>query len=297
MPYHNSWIEISQSAINHNLKRFRKIIGAKVKLLVAVKANAYGHGLVEVSKIVSKYGADFLGVNSLEEAEILRKNKLTKPILILGYVKLTDLKKLVSLKNVSLVVYNLETVKKLGQLKKSVNVHLKLETGTARQGIDPADILKFVEQIKKYPFLKIEGLYTHFANIEDTLSHGFAFKQLKIFKETISLLNKNKIEIPIKHTACSAATILYKQTHYDMVRSGISIYGLWSSRETRLTAEKHKKLISLKAALSWKTIVAQIKTIKKGQPIGYGCTEKVFRDSKPTRKSSGEEKISSTSSL
>ena len=222
MIYKNSWVEISEPALIHNLAQFRKLIGTKVKLMVPVKANAYGHGLVETTKVLVKDGVDFFGVNSLAEAQILRSHKILKPILILGYVKLDELSDLVKLKDVALVVYNLATIKKLGQLKKSIKVHLKLETGTGRQGIDPADILDFINSIKKFSHIKIEGLYTHFANIEDTLDHSFAFKQLEIFNNTIYLLDEHKIKIPLKHTACSAATILYKQTHFDLVRRGIT---------------------------------------------------------------------------
>jgi len=275
----NSWVEISQSALSHNIKQFKKIIGPKVRLLVAVKSNAYGHGLVEVSRIAEKNKVDFLGVNSLEEAEILRKNKIRVPILVLGYIRLNELIRLDKLSNVSLAVYNQETIKKLGQLNKKIKVHLKLETGTGRQGILPENLLRFIKYTNKHKNINIEGLYTHFANIEDTLEHKFAFNQLEIFRNSIKLLKENNIEISIIHLACSAATILYKQTHFDMVRSGISIYGLWSSNETRLTAERNRKSLKLKPVLTWKSIIAQIKTVKKGLPIGYGCTERVYRDS------------------
>ena len=275
----NSWVEISQSALSNNIKQFKKIIGPKVRLLVAVKSNAYGHGLVEVSGIAEKNKVDFLGVNSIEEAEVLRRNKIKVPILVLGYIRLSELKRVENLTNISLAVYNKETIKKLGQLNKKIKVHIKLETGTARQGVLPENLLDFIEFIKKRNNIIIEGLYTHFANIEDTLEHQFAFNQLEKFNQAVQLLKDDKIEIPIIHSACSAATILYKQTHFDMVRSGISIYGLWSSNETRLTAERNRKSLKLKPVLTWKSIITQIKTVKKGLPIGYGCTERVYRDS------------------
>jgi len=275
----NSWIEISSSALNHNIQNLKKIIGPKVRLLVPVKANAYGHGLIEVSNIISLNKVDFLGVNSLEEAELIRKNKIYTSILILGYIRLTELYRLEKLSNVSLAVYNKETVKKLGQLKKKVKIHLKLETGTNRQGILPEDLLDFIRLVNKHKNLIIEGLYTHFANIEDTLVHGYAFNQLELFKKCLKKLSGKGINIPFVHVACSAAAILYKQTHFNLIRPGISIYGLWSSNETRLIAEKQKKLLKLKPVLAWKSVIAQIKTVKKGCPIGYGCSENVYRDS------------------
>jgi len=276
----NTWVEISQSALIHNLKQFRKIIGSKVRLLVSIKANAYGHGLVEVAKLAASNGADWFGVNSLAEAKILRDNKITKPILILGYIQLKQLQILSKLKNISLVVYNEATIKKLGQINSIFKIHLKLETGTNRQGINPDNILDFITLIKKYGNIKIEGFYTHFANIEDTLKHSYALSQLKIFNKTVELLKKRKIKIPIIHAACSAATILHKETHFDLVRPGISVYGLWSSPETQLSAKRKKKSINIKPVLSWKSIVAQVKEVKKDSSIGYGCAEKVFRDSK-----------------
>jgi len=276
----NSWVEISKSALIYNFKQFTKIIGPKVKLLVAVKANAYGHGLVDVSRILEKNNVDFLGVNSLEEAEILRRHKIHSPILIMGYIRLNHLKKLEELAHVSIVTYNKETVYKLGRLKKKIKIHLKLETGTARQGIYPKDLPNFINIIKKFPNIEIEGIYTHFANIEDTLNHGFAFEQLKIFQNTIISLAKQGINVPFKHSACSAATILYPETHFDLVRAGIGIYGLWSSHETQLTAKNRHKNIFFKPVLSWKSVIAQVKRVKSGSTIGYGRTEKVFRDSK-----------------
>ncbi|MBU1130755.1 alanine racemase [Patescibacteria group bacterium] len=276
----NTWVEINKAALSHNLKQFRKIIGPQVRLLIPVKANAYGHGLVEVAKIVLPNGADWLGVNSLEEAEFLCSNKIFKPILILGYVKLTELKRLKFFKNIRLAVYNEATVKKLGQLKSKVKIHLKLETGATRQGVALKEILVFVKLIKKYKNIELEGIYTHFANVEDTKNHHFAFSQLKKFNQAVELLEKNGIKIPLKHAACSAAAILYKKTHFNLVRPGISVYGLWSSYETKVAAGKKHKSIKLELVLSWKSIIAQIKNVKQGSAVGYGRTEKVSRDSR-----------------
>lgn len=249
-------------------------------MLLPVKANAYGHGLLEIAKLAIQFGVDWLGVNSLDEAEALFKHGHKTPILILGYVPLNQLVKLKNHRDVRLCLYNLETVKKLGKLKFPIKVHLKLETGTNRQGIEPKDILSFIKQTQKFPNIQIEGLYTHFANIEDTLNHGFAFEQLKIFQNTIKLLAGQGINIPFIHAACSAAAILYPETHFNLVRPGIGLYGLWSSRETQLTSKNRQKNITLLPVLSWKSIIAQLKWIKSGATVGYGRAEKVFRPTK-----------------
>jgi len=279
---HKTWVELNKNALKSNIRQFQKLIG-DVNLMVVVKSNAYGHGLVEVAKILKGAGPAFGGVNfgvdSIDEAVKLKKAGINSPILILGYTLKSRLKEVVKY-NFRQVVYNKETVIELGKIKKKVRVHLKIETGTSRQGIEKEQVLDFVKLIKKYPQIEIEGIYTHFANIEDTTNYSFAEKQLNKFKEVVDLLEKNNIKIPIKHTACTAATILFPETYFNLVRAGIGIYGLWPSKETFVSAKnEHKKLI-LEPVLSWKTKIAQIKNIKAGTSISYGLTEKVFKNSK-----------------
>ncbi|MBU1177716.1 alanine racemase [Patescibacteria group bacterium] len=280
-----TWVEIDQAALTHNVQQFKNLIGSEVKLLVAVKANAYGHGLVGVSKIALAAGADCLGVDSIDEALVLRQAGVDASILIIGYVLRSRLAEAVE-NDLRLTVYNQETIEELGRItnlgKSEVNIHLKIETGTSRQGVMPEDTLKFIKFIKKYPGVHIEGISTHFANIEDTTDYSYAQKQLKTFQEVVSNLEKAGINIPLKHTANSAATMLFPETHFAMVRVGISLYGFWPSPETRQTVqEKNGRLkdFSLQTVLTWKTVVAQVKNIKAGTAVGYGCTEKVKRDS------------------
>jgi len=248
--------------------------------MLPVKANAYGHGLLEVANVSSKHGVDWFGVDSVEEAELLRRNRINSPLLILGYIRLAQLSRAVHLNETRIGVYNKETIKKLGGLRKKILIHLKLETGTARQGVAPEKVMEFLHLIKKYPLIKIEGLYTHFANIEDTNNHQFALKQLSVFNYVVKQLENSGLKINYKHTACSAATILYKKTHFNLVRPGVGVYGLWSSPVTLLAARKVKQQINLKPVLSWKTVIAQIKEVKKNESVGYGRAEKVLRDSR-----------------
>ncbi|MCP2604995.1 alanine racemase [Candidatus Aminicenantes bacterium AH-873-B07] len=278
------WIEINSSAFKSNIDQFKNLIGANRKLLIVVKANAYGHGIIEISRLATNYGADWLGVNSIEEGLIIKENKIDLPILILGYVQLSDLSEVVE-NNFRLVVYNKETIKKLGEIaskkKKKVYIHIKLETGTHRQGIRKEELLPLIKLIKNYPYLFIEGISTHFANIEDTTNHTYAQKQLDKFNSCIKLLKTNKISIQIKHTACTAATILFPETYFDMVRVGIGIYGLWPSKETYLSCLlRGRKPVNLKPILTWKTKIAQIKNVPEGSFIGYGCTYKTTRPTK-----------------
>lgn len=278
-----TWIEINKNNLLHNLEQFRKLVGGKVKLMGVIKANAYGHGLVEVAQTISDK-VDWFGVDMLTEALKLREIGIRKPILVLGYVELRDLREAVK-NNISLTVYNKETIERLGKIpiqnpNLNPKVHIKLETGTSRQGIEEGEILDFVKFIKNYPSIEIEGIATHFANIEDTTDSSYAMNQLAIFSRVISALEKNGIVVPLKHTACSAATILFPETRFDMVRLGISLYGLWSSKETKAVAKNKNVDLDLEPALTWKTIIAQVKNVKAGTSIGYGLTEYASRDSK-----------------
>jgi alanine racemase len=240
------------------------------------KANAYGHGLKEVVPILNEAGVDWFGVDSLEEALEIRALGINKPILILGYTPLLELIEAVE-NEISLTVYNKESLQKILSLKmeKKAKIHLKVETGLNRQGQKADEILDLAKLIiKNKDFFELEGLSTHFANIEDTLDSSFAFEQLRVFKETIRLLKKNKINPPIKHCAASAAAFLYPETHFNMIRVGISLYGLWPSKETQiaLSLKKTRGKLSLKPVLTWKSVLAQVKTVNQGESVGYGRT-------------------------
>lgn len=276
-------VEISKKALIHNLKQFRKRVARKTRIMAVVKANAYGHGIKQVAEVVSKNGADWLGVNSLEEGMLLRQEGIKLPILVLGYIPFEEIGEAIG-DNLSFVVYDKEIVKRANQkakkLKKFANLHLKVETGTNRQGIALNEILPFAKFCLKQKYIHIEGIYTHYANIEDTLDPSYAIEQLNRFKKALHLIKEAKIKIPIKHTACSAAAILFDKTHFDLIRVGISLYGLWPSRETKVSAQEKGIKINLQPVLIWKTKAVQVKEVKKGETIGYGRTFRTTRKSK-----------------
>ena len=178
-------VEINKSALVHNIHEFRRIVGRKRKFLAVVKANAYGHGLLEVSRIALRSGVDWLGVNSVEEGAALREAGIRAPILVIGYVPFLGLEEAVT-RDLRLTVYNRETIKRLGvlagRLRKTVLLHVKVETGTWRQGVDVKDLGPFVRDIRKRPGLVVEGLSSHFANIEDTTKHDYPRRQLECYR-------------------------------------------------------------------------------------------------------------------
>lgn len=278
------WIEIDRSALSHNIRQFRGLIGKKRRLLATVKANAYGHGIFEVSEISLREGADWLGVHSIDEGIFLRKKKVSCPILVLGYVSNEDLAQAIE-NDLRLTVYNRETIERLARLvprvRTKIRLHVKVETGTHRQGIPEDDLLSFVKNIQEHPGLILEGISSHFANIEDTTDHSYARYQLENFNRICRKLEEIGVGIPVKHIACTAATILFPETYFDMVRIGIGLYGLWPSRETYLSCIlQNRKPIQLKPVLSWKTRIAQIKSIPKGAYVGYGGTFRTTRETK-----------------
>lgn len=281
-----TWVEISKNSLKHNIKIFDKLLAPGVRFMAVVKSNAYGHGLLEVSKIVSKLNMKreiWFGVDSIGEGIALRKAGIKKPILVLGYApknELTDALKA----DIRLTVYNEETVRLLARaakkIKKTARIHIKIETGATRQGVNEQDLPRFARLIKSFPSLVPEGISTHFANIEDIGAPHYAKTQLSRFRKAIRVFEKQKINIPIRHTACSAAAILFPDTHFNMARIGISLYGLWSSQAVELSAKTKVPVPKLKPVLTWKTVVAQIKNVPAGTPVGYGLTEKTARKSK-----------------
>jgi len=282
----NSWIELSAAAYSHNIAFFRQRLAASTELSLVIKSNAYGHGMKEIAELAVRNGADSFCVHSLEEALYLREIGIDKNVLIMGPVPLKQLASVVQ-HNFRIALYNTETLEELDRLTQKtgqpVRVHLKLETGTHRQGIDGKDLPRFLDNLKSAPYVLLEAAYTHFANIEDTTSHEFAFRQLDRFNEMTAFIGNSGFGDVKKHTACSAAILLFPETHFDMVRLGISQYGLWPSRETFVSYKiKHTRNGEdvLKPVLRWKARIGQIKDVPSGNYIGYGCTYQTSRDSR-----------------
>jgi alanine racemase len=269
-----TWIEIDTSAARHNIDTFRGILPAETALMVVVKANAYGHGL-EVYAPIAAERADWLGVNALDEALAIRALGIQKPVAILGYTDPAQLDIVVA-NDFRQVVYRADIAAVLSKAAQNRNtsarIHLKLETGTNRQGIPLGELPELVQQIRGMPGLVIEGAYTHFANIEDTLDPSFAERQLDKFREALKILEKGGVRLTQIHAAATAGTLLYPETGFSMIRLGIGAYGIWPSRETQLAARERGRRITLIPAMTWKTRVAQIKTVEAGEHVSYGLT-------------------------
>ena len=274
-------VEISRAALVHNIREFRRLVGPRRKFLAVVKANAYGHGLSLVARVAAESGVDWLGVNSVEEGAALRDGGLNLPILVLGYAPLRDLGEAVA-RDLRLVVYNKETAARLARearkAGKTAAVHVKVETGTHRQGVAARDVASFVRNLRAYGNLVVEGLSSHFANIEDTTRHDYPRRQLDAFRAAVAEVEAEGGRIPLKHMSCTASTILFPETDLGLARVGIGLYGYWPSTETYVSClQRRRTPLSLKPVLSWRAAVAQVKRIPRDAFVGYGCTYRTTR--------------------
>lgn len=269
----SSWLEIDTKAIEHNITMYKNIIGHAL-LAPVIKSNAYGHGIELIAKICDQNPlVDMLCVVSVREALLLRREGITKPLLVISILD-DSLEEAVA-HNIDLVAYNFETITQLnaiGQnLGKKAQIHLKFDTGLSRLGLHSDNLLALIEQIHSLPFITIRGIFTHFAESESD-DQTFTAHQLAQFNTFIKKLDARGIHIPLKHAACSAAITASTDNHCTMVRLGIGLYGLWPSQENKQLTERLYPAFSLKPVMTWKTRIIQIKEIPAGSSVGYDRT-------------------------
>ncbi len=272
-----TWLEINYRAITNNIRTLRTLITGETMLMAVVKSNAYGHGIVASARAAILGGATWLGVDEISEALVLRKEGIKVPILVLGYT-LPEWYKTAAVKNISLTVSSLDVLQDISDMSftKPLKIHIKFDTGLHRQGIMESHIQQSIRIISRASFpAVIEGMYTHFATMEDPLREDYSRMQRDTFKRIITLFALKKIT-PITHAGASSALLFSKEFHFDMVRVGIATYGLWPSREIKRWA----KDTALVPALTWKTIVGEVKLVQKGARVGYDLTHELSRNSR-----------------
>ena len=274
------WAEIDLKNIAHNVAELRRITQPEARLMAVVKANGYGHGAIEVAQCALQNGAETLGVARIEEGIRIREAGIKAPILIFGYTlpdRAADLLKY----ELTACIYTAASARKLSStaasLGKKVKVHLKVDTGMGRLGQLPqnfksdnstaiaADAIGETLAIAGLEGLELEGICTHFASA-DSADKSYAEKQLNLFKDYLKHLRKAGLNPPVRHAANSAALIDMPQSHFDMVRPGIAIYGLYPSDEVR------KKKLALKPAMALKARIIHLKKVPAGFKVSYGST-------------------------
>ncbi len=280
-----TWLEIDLAALAGNVRALRARLAGDARLGAVVKSNAYGHGVRLVAPAALRAGADVLAVGNLAEGLELRELVGPEtPVLVVGHVPAEGFPAAVAA-GLELTLYDPEAVPALAaaarEAGRPARVHLKVETGTNRQGLREDELLALARRIAGAEGVEIAGVGTHFADIEDTTDHSFAREQLARFRRAVARLEAEGIRPGLRHTACSAAVLLFPETHLDLVRAGISLYGLWPSRETLVSArERGLGEIELRPAMTWKARVAQVKDVPAGEYVGYGRT---YRATRPMR--------------
>jgi len=275
-----AWTEISLDAIENNIKEIRRVIGTRPKILASVKADAYGHGFFEIAKTLLDNGVDVLGVAFIDEALQLRRNGFDCPVMILGNTANDECEALLY-NDITPTVFSLGFAKSLSaaavKLGKAAKIHIKVDTGMGRIGFvcNSNDgirnkTLNDILAISKLPNIEIEGIFTHFARA-DEVDREFTQMQFARFMSLVSELEKNRLKIPVKHAANSAAIIQYPEMCLDMVRPGIAIYGCYPSVDVD-KGDCDRKKIKLIPVMQFKTKISNLKWIEKGEPISYGGT-------------------------
>lgn len=265
-----AWIEISLPAIRHNIAAFRRILSPDAEIMGIIKADAYGHGAVRVARVLREQGVKRFGVALLQEGVELRENGFEEPILILGYTSEDDFP-LALRSGLTPTIYDYSQAALLEryacEMGKSAKIHIKVDTGMGRIGFRPGmQSLQEIGKIAELSHLVLEGMFSHLAWADNPLD-DFTRVQFARFRHFIGDLEEAGIHFQLKHIANSAATINFPDMHLDLVRIGISLYGLYPDPQMRTDPK-----IDLHPAMQVKARLVQVKEVSKDTPLSYGCT-------------------------
>ena len=276
-----TWTEIDLSNLEHNYRALRAMLPQGCRFLGVVKADAYGHGAVQVARRLETLGAEYLAVACLDEALELRQAGITTPILILGYTPTERAEALLD-NGITQTVYDVEMARALSDAAaaagKTLKIHVKADTGMSRLGWlcggeDQSAAVEAIAQVCALPGLEAEGIYTHFANADG--DEDYTMLQFTRFLDLLEALKERGITFAIRHCAASAAALKFPCTHLDMVRPGIALYGHYPDPSCEGLDGP-----GLRPVMTLKTRVASVKTVPAGTPVSYGCTHVLDRETK-----------------
>ena len=266
-PDRPTWLEIDLQAIGGNVEALGRIAGPQVAIMAVLKADAYGHGAIRTARTVLQHGAAALAVATLGEAFTLRDAGITAPILALGYTPPWQVRDALR-RDVQLTVFDHEVARECAaaaqELTLPARLHVKVDTGMARLGLHPDGVLPFLRELRSLDGIEVAGLFTHFATA-DAADETLAHEQIRRFRAVVDAAMAAGLRPRLVHAANSAAIFRFPETHWDMVRPGIALYGLDPSPETPCPS-------GFRAALAFKTAVAQVKALPPGSPVSYGAT-------------------------
>jgi alanine racemase len=268
------WVEVNLNNLGHNIHALKERIGPGVKLLPLLKANAYGCGIAAVGKTALDHGADWLGVELVEEALDLRNAGVTAPILLMGPTNPWQAETIVE-HDLRATVRDEETLIALASCasrsQKVMPIQIELDTGLHRLGLQPAEGLNLIQRIQYTPQVRLEGVWTHFASSDDVTS-SFTAVQFDRYRSFIQKLEQNGVDVPIQHVSNSAAFIPGPELRLNMVRCGETVYGYAPRRDLH-------NLVDLRPVVSWKTRVIRIQPVAAGESVSYRQTWFAKRDS------------------
>ena len=276
-----TWTEIDLSNLEHNYRALRAMLPQGCRFLGVVKADAYGHGAVQVARRLETLGAEYLAVACLDEALELRQAGITTPILILGYTPTERAEALLD-NGITQTVYDVEMARALSNAAaaagKTLKIHVKADTGMSRLGWlcggeDQSAAVEAIAQVCALPGLEAEGIYTHFANADG--DEDYTMLQFTRFLDLLEALKERGITFAIRHCAASAAALKFPCTHLDMVRPGIALYGHYPDPSCEGLDGP-----GLRPVMTLKTRVASVKAVPAGTPVSYGCTHVLDRETK-----------------
>lgn len=285
---HTSRIELSQSALKKNINFLRKKLGEHTRYSAVVKANAYGHGIPHMVHMLEKCGVDHFSVASAFEAEEVHAYcSPNADIMIMGILYDDDIELMIEHGIEFYVFYYerlplvLEKAKKLGR---KALVHIEVETGINRTGLNESDLKKTISFLKKHEMhIELKGVCTHLGGAESRSNQFRIDQQMARYKKALQEFQKRQFMPEYRHVACSAAVLAMPETHYDLVRIGVSTYGFWPSKDIyyqHLQDIGKPKDTPLRRIITWKTDVMDIKSVPKGEFIGYGTSYQAVRDMK-----------------
>ncbi len=281
-PPAKTWIEVSGEALRANLLAAESVAGAG-RVMPVVKANAYGHGLSCVVKALETCPVPFFAVDSVEEARVIRDVNARLPVLLLGYIPRHQLREVVDA-GWSFVCSKDEMLVWVGAVaspEHPAKVHLEVETGLYRQGADELELARMFSRLETLrDRVVVEGLCSHFASAENVEDQSSAEQQEVRFWERCQQVEVAGHAPRWRHIACSAAIWLRTSERFDAVRLGISLYGIWSSAGVAELAPQRHRALALKPVLTWKTLVAELKTVPAGSAVGYNGTERMSRETR-----------------
>lgn len=272
---YRSWVEVDLDSFTSNLKEVRRLIGPKPHILQVVKADAYGHGAIEISHVALKNGAAALGVANADEGVQLRVGGITAPIIILSpslIYEIPEILKYNLIPSVSDIAFARELQQQYQKAGQQARIHIEIDTGMGRGGQMNDDSLAVISEIMSYANIFVEGIFTHFSQSE-TATAAYNERQWELFKDLLADLERHHIFIPCRHISNSGAILNFPQFHLDMVRPGLMTYGVFPSGENR-----DKALLT--PVMSFKTRIMLIKDFSTGSRIGYGGT---FVTNRPTK--------------